>query len=1155
MKTDLKKTPPVPKPVEPNLTVDPPAPSGPFFSLVDWGAFWVATLFSLIVYVISLAPSVTLEDSGELAVAGDYLGVPHPPGYPSWTMIVWIFTKIFGFVRFRGQPNPAWSIALASAVAGALAAGITALLLCRSGRDMLRSMKRTTEILGISSENIICWSGAVSASLIFAFSPVMWSQSDIVEVYALNALFLTLVLLLAYIWIRRPSDKLLILTGLIFGIGLTNYQVLLLLLVPLIFFVVVKDLRLFRGFVLFGITFFGGIILTIVGMVLLKQMSPNLNLETIFPQIEALRRFTSTQWTETFLLPWKLLVLLPTFQILTLQGFVTILIINTIALVLTYFYFPRGKTVALTVLATELGLGIYLFMPIASDFNPPMNWGYPRTWEGFKHALSRGQYEQIVPTDIFSMTFVHQIGSYLKDLRFQFTLPIAILGFMPFTLWGITVAKRRFRAFLIACILAFFIGILVSIEEFAPGFAAQFTLIEILYRLCSLGILLLLLVGGSSLILGEIQDLFGQMRRRESEWSGKILVGLILVVLVAVYAFFVIQMFRHAVAPELSTLERLGVILFAFLPAAFAALVAIFMRHPQFRLEIEIDRDDQKWITGTVLSFLVMSVMLIALANPKGDIQDAFIQKVKFISSHALFSFWIGYGIIFGLAVVDTLFRGNRWIKGLGITFVLLLPFVPIGENAYNQELVRIMGGAEQTGHDFGWQFGNYQLRGAEAIAEEVAAEDEPLPNPAYPPAMGPRAIFFGGTDPGRFVPTYMIYSAHVREDVYLITQNALADNTYMSVMRDLYGDTIYIPSTRDGNGAFQKYIEDVRSGAIPASADIQIENGRVSVQGVGGVMLINGILAQMIFERNKFRHEFFVEESYVIQWMYPYLTPHGLIMKINREPVPVLSAENIRNDLDFWDWYTRRLTANTKFKRDVVAQKSFSKLRSAIAGLYAVRGQMPQAEMAFKEALELYLLSPEANFRLADLYLRSNRFDDAYHVMEVFAQMDPSNTRAFDFMREIQNRMGLVKRRQELESILSKGATDINQALELADIYRKMGIIEAFVSLSQNILGTREVSPQIYLRIANMAAEEHRYDLMASALEKYLERVPTDAKAWLDLAAVRVMSSKNDEALKAIQAAVRIGGDDIIRMVREDQRFAPLRRMDAFQRLILRQF
>jgi hypothetical protein len=45
-------------------------------------------------------------------------------------------------------------------------------------------------------------------------------------------------------------------------------------------------------------------------------------------------------------------------------------------------------------------------------------------------------------------------------------------------------------------------------------------------------------------------------------------------------------------------------------------------------------------------AFLVMSVLLIVLANPKGDLQDAFIQKVKFISSHGLFALWIGYGLV-----------------------------------------------------------------------------------------------------------------------------------------------------------------------------------------------------------------------------------------------------------------------------------------------------------------------------------------------------------------------------------------------------------------------------------------------------------------------------------------------------------------------------
>ena len=113
---------------------------------------------------------------------------------------------------------------------------------------------------------------------------------------------------------------------------------------------------------------------------------------------------------------------------------------------------------------------------------------------------------------------------------------------------------------------------------------------------------------------------------------------------------------------------------------------------------------------------------------------------------------------------------------------------------APNDRLVFELGSAEQNGHTFGWQFGNYQLRGANAIREELSKDEEPLPNPQWPAEMEPHAIFFGGTDPGRFVPTYMIYSALFRPDVYLITQNALADDTYMSVERDLYGDEIWIP-------------------------------------------------------------------------------------------------------------------------------------------------------------------------------------------------------------------------------------------------------------------------------------------------------------------------------------------------------------------------
>ena len=100
-----------------------------FFDRMDRLAFWVVAGVTFAVYALSLGPSVGLEDAGELATAADVLGVPHPPGYPLWTMLSWVFCRLFGWVTWQGWPNPAWAVALCSAVAGALAAGFLAAVL------------------------------------------------------------------------------------------------------------------------------------------------------------------------------------------------------------------------------------------------------------------------------------------------------------------------------------------------------------------------------------------------------------------------------------------------------------------------------------------------------------------------------------------------------------------------------------------------------------------------------------------------------------------------------------------------------------------------------------------------------------------------------------------------------------------------------------------------------------------------------------------------------------------------------------------------------------------------------------------------------------------------------------------------------------------
>ena len=68
-------------------------------------------------------------------------------------------------------------------------------------------------------------------------------------------------------------------------------------------------------------------------------------------------------------------------------------------------------------------------------------------------------------------------------------------------------------------------------------------------------------------------------------------------------------------------------------------------------------------------------------------------------------------------------------------------------------------------------------------------------------PEMARDAVVYGGTDPGRFCPTYMIFCESFiphdcqpeqdtnfdRRDCYVITQNALADPTYLDYIRAQY--------------------------------------------------------------------------------------------------------------------------------------------------------------------------------------------------------------------------------------------------------------------------------------------------------------------------------------------------------------------------------
>ena len=974
-----------------------------FFRKSDWIACWVTFVVSLIVYVLTLQPTLGLEDSGELIVASDYLGVPHPPGYPIWTLLTWFFQWVFHSVSFHGHPNPAWAVNLFSAVAGAAACGVLALLISRSGMDLLRSMKKESNMLGEKTESLFCSAAGISGGLLLAFGQGMWSQSIIAEVYSLNILFQSLLLLFLYRWMSEPKQSFwLILAAFIFGLGITNHQTLMFMGLCMATAILFRDIRLFRDFVITGIFF---VILVVAN---------KLGADTKWSWAKGPEHIGFWFWT----------------------------IYSIVIPVIAWIALPKGKVVGPTFLMMFIGLAFYFYMPFSSDQNPPINWGYPRTWQGFMHAITRGQYERVTLANVFTLRFVQQVGTYLMDLRSQFYWPIALLAAVPFLFCG-KVGKRN-----------------------------------------------------------------------------------------------------------------LG------------------------------------WLATTIVAFLSVGIVFMVLQNPKTDIQNLFIGRVQYIQSHAIYVTWLGYGILLIMAYLESLVKNNPVTKIIGVAMVLLLPFALIYKNYNDAGQLKVVGGAEQNGHDFGWQFGNWQLQGVDGIKEdmhywypdheEFEKQWAAYPNKDYPQPMGTNAIFFGGTDPGRFVPTYMIYSAKVRQDVYLITQNALADNTYMNVMRDLYGDQIWIPSPIDSNRAFQEYFDGVQSGKINAGADVSTEDGKVQVQGVGGVMKINGILSRMIFDHNQFRtetktdektrptgsaavyenpvldpktglpppREFFVEESYVLPWMYPYLTPHGLIMKINNKPTR-LSAEMIKNDTDFWNWYCDRLLNDEKFIRDIVARKSFSKLRSALAGLYAARGKPREAEAAFRQAVALYDLSPEAHFRLANLISGQGRYEEAIELYEAFIAKDPNNERSVQYLNHLKKMVKISARQKTLEDKIRNGLAGFDDVALLLNLYFQSGQAGRADAMALNIIQNSAMPPNALMQLAQLMASQRRVDVVVKILTQYTRVSPKEPQGWLNLAAFQLLQNKRAEAFVSLAKAVEYGGQNMRNAIRKDARFNPIRNTREYQQLI----
>lgn len=1511
-------TPPPPASPAPEVI---PAKTPPLFRRTDWLTFLLTTLVVWMGYYWTLAPDLTLEDSGELAVGSFYAGIPHPPGYPVWTIYTYMWAN------WLPIGNIAWRVALGEATAGAVACGLLALLISR-GSSML--MEGIAQIKGIAKgwENAICVVSGFVGGLLLGFNGYMWSQSVIVEVYSFSVLSLVAVLLFLLRWVYAPyQNRYLYLAFFMYGICVNNHQSLLPIAMGLEALILAVKPRLAREF------FFWNIVCYLVGL----AIGPGLLVGNtpVFVIFNTIGIGSTAAWTwisvrekrevSGYLGGGSVLLSVLLF-LLAKDPSPSLAWLGLGALSLTRLYAAYDSlfmnkarlswhwlVTILAGLSFVFGLAFYLYMPIAGASNPPMQWGYPRTLEGFIHAITRGQYEKIHPTEGAGNTFVEKTVSfittyskqflmYLDGMDNEFNLVCILIAISVFLFYRSMQKRERSWVFGVVGIFMCLGPMLVLLLNPPPDRQAR-ELIRVFFTashvLVSIG------VGyGMALVAASLATHYQAFRKVA------IAMGIVAVDL-AVYALAVetySSLTDPAVAGANTFMNCLVKLVFIGLTATSFVLAAF-----QLIRAAEADEDSLKpvlTLTGIGTGCLLTSLALFrgtqlvgdqnslkgfakfgALLSNGADIgtdSPAMIAIAKvviiliaavciFLSSRPkqandrrVFRAIAGSFMALSFFLTLVIIMGEKFSAGgIGEFFhtlakafepgqfalpvhanlllvaltILFLVGVVVWKNRAPlaltlaifatmplQSYMSHWADNEQRGHMFGHWFGH------DMFTPPFNGKDG---KPLYP-EMDRDAILYGGTDPGRFCPTYTIFCdsftdpedkadpKYDRRDVYIITQNALADGTYLNYIRAHYhrsaqkarnldtpffqealrstaereanqstnvvarlgavldrwvlktGESIeknrragssffhdadfldvnafaaklrtppndfskqlseelsaetrallassdsaalkralakdlnqilekglyddkamtnnvaaewnelltvyeaiegekqrltqmrasplamqrllseesaskqrlaglkaerekmadaieakfnaagvpitprlkdfiieapssfsrirlqrqlieaafpkeiavskggvypdqemYIASPLDSQDCFTEYLQDaqmrLQKGQLKPGEDVKIIGGKVQVSGQVAVMAINGLLTKVMFDRNP-HNEFFVEESFPLDWMYPHLTPFGVIMKINREPLKTFTEDIFARDHDFWSQYSDRLIGNwitydtkiediitfvekvylrhnwnglnegqRKFARDDNGQKAFSKLRSSIGGVYAwrlgyycppeykpkteaeMRRFYKEADFTFKQAFAFCPYSPEALFRYVQLLVQppapiQPRVDDALMLARTALKLDPYNGSIAGLianLEDVKKRMGDTAGIQKLENEVKTNPDNLTAILNLAFMNIQAQQFDRGYALLDTIVNHPHVTVQYLATVIDAYKQLNNMPKMETALARLTRLTPENPEAWYDLATVRVALAKTPEAFVAISNAI----------------------------------
>jgi len=284
-------------------------------------------------------------------------------------------------------------------------------------------------------------------------------------------------------------------------------------------------------------------------------------------------------------------------------------------------------------------------------------------------------------------------------------------------------------------------------------------------------------------------------------------------------------------------------------------------------------------------------------------------------------------------------------------------------------------------------------------------------------------------------------------------------------------------------------------------------------------------VVTRLIWEKNRDAHEFFVEESFPLEWSYDHAEPHGFVYKIHREPLKELSAETVRRDFEFWDGWCARLLADPAYAKDYDAQRSFSKLRASAGNLYRHRKMDAEAERAYRQALALWQGNGESLNAMSQMLWERGDFDGVIALFETALEKDPNNIPLWRMFFSAENRKELQGKIEEREAALRSAPGSREDALALIELYAAVDDEEALRDFLKRAVTGFPKDAGVLKAAALAAGSAGFLPQQLEAARVWTEAEPDEAEAWFLLAKSAAASDDREAALEAARRAIETGG------------------------------